>query len=191
MNRYKMLKQIKLIIPSSLSTKVAIFCIVLNLSGCSSHDETEIREYVENTKKDKSTLVEPLPPIKRIEPYRYTSKNLRSPFDLTAPTTSALNISPELSELAAFEMSRPKEPLEGFSVDSLAMVGTITKQGQRFAIIQIPDGRLFIITIGNYLGQNFGRVEHITEEKIFLRELVPDSVLGIVEKETVVDLKTG
>jgi type IV pilus assembly protein PilP len=161
------------------------------MAGCSSNDETEVREYVATIKKDKSTLVEPLPPIKRIDPYRYTSKNLRSPFDLTAPTTTSLNISPELSELAAFEMLRPKEPLESFPLSSLKMVGTITQKGQRFGIIQASDGRIFIITIGNYIGQNFGRVEHISEDKIFLRELVSDTTLGIVEKETVIDLGTG
>ena len=73
------------------------------------------------------------------------------------------------------DISRNKEPLEKFSLDSLRMVGTLSRSKQVWAIISAPDGNVFAITLGNYLGRNFGKVVNVFANKIEISESILDS----------------
>jgi type IV pilus assembly protein PilP len=68
------------------------------------------------------------------------------------------------------------------------MVGTVEKDGKRWAILVDPDGTVQRITKGNYIGQNDGNVKDITEEKIFVTEIVPDPNGGWRERKASIAL---
>ena len=77
---------------------------------------------------------------------------------------------------------RNREFLEGFSLDTLKMVGTF-KVGSRFyGLVQSKDGLVHKIQPGNYLGQNDGKVTEITGSKISLVEIIPDGLGGYIER---------
>jgi type IV pilus assembly protein PilP len=84
--------------------------------------------------------------------------------------------------------NRRKEPLEDFPLDSLKMVGTITRAKQAFAIIQAPDGSVQRVKAGDHMGQNSGLVTKVTEEKIDLIELVQGPLGDWVEREASLSL---
>jgi type IV pilus assembly protein PilP len=80
-------------------------------------------------------------------------------------------------------MNRRKEPLEDFPLDALKMVGTLSRGKQSWAVIQAPDGTVHRVQKGNYLGQNFGRIKRVSEEKVDLVELVQGAMGEWVERE--------
>ena len=66
------------------------------------------------------------------------------------------------------------EYLEGYPLDTLRMVGTMNRQNTQYVLIKTPDGTVQPVTKGNYLGQNQGKITHISESGIELTEIVSD-----------------
>ena len=52
------------------------------------------------------------------------------------------------------------------------MVGTLTRGKQTWAVVQAPDGTVHRMKIGDHLGQNFGMVTRVSDEKVDVIELV-------------------
>ena len=71
--------------------------------------------------------------------------------------------------------ARRKEPLEAYPLENLRMVGTLQQNKNNFALVKTPDNNLFRVKVGNYMGQNFGLINEISESTIKLKELVQDS----------------
>ena len=55
------------------------------------------------------------------------------------------------------------------------MVGYLLRDNIGYAIIRSPDKRLHRVKVGNYMGQNFGKITEITDSEVKLREMVQDS----------------
>ena len=154
-----------------------LFCVLL--SGCSSDGLEDLREFVNTAHADKKPKVEPLPEIKMQETFIYNSANLPDPF-------AAFNLKPQGQKSASGprpDPNRRKEPLEDYPLDSLKMVGTLTRGKQAWAVIQAPDGTVHRAQIGDHLGQNSGMINKITEEKVDLIELIQGTMGDWVERE--------
>ncbi len=152
------------------------------LTACGSDDLDEVREFVKNAHADKKPKVEPLPEIKTQESFAYNPANLPDPF-------AAFNLKPVGAAKAGGtgvggpDPNRRKEPLEDYPLDSLKMVGTITRGKLAFAIIQAPDGTVQKVKTGEHIGQNSGLVTKVTEEKVDLIELIQGPLGDWVERE--------
>ena len=85
-------------------------------------------------------------------------------------------------------MNRRKEPLEAFPLDSMSLVGSMTRRDGRYAILKV-DNLLYYVKAGAYMGQNFGRVIKIDEAEISLREIVQDSTGDWVERISTLQLQ--
>ena len=70
------------------------------------------------------------------------------------------------------------------------MVGSLNKSGAPTALIKV-DNLIYQIKIGNYLGQNYGRVTRITENSIQLREIAQDATGDWIERSASLDLQEG
>ena len=92
--------------------------------------------------------------------------------------------------LVAPELARRKEPLESFTLDTMAMVGSLDKVGKPTALLRV-DNLLYQVQVGHYLGQNYGRITAITETAIQLREIVQDASGDWVERATSLELQEG
>ncbi len=62
-----------------------------------------------------------------------------------------------MNSLLASEINRRKEPLEAYPVDSMRMVGSVTKAGRPHALLQV-DKLLYQVKVGDYIGQNYGKI---------------------------------
>lgn len=148
--------------------------------GCSSDGMDDLREFTENAHKGKTAKVEPLPEIKTTEPFAYSAAKLTDPF-------AAGNLKPISNKTAGGgprpDMNRRREPLEEYPLDALKMVGTLARGKQAWVVIQAPDGTVHRASVGNHMGQNFGTITRITDEKISLVELIQGSVGDWVERE--------
>lgn len=151
----------KILLP--LFTAVAI-------SGCVSTDMSDLKAYVEKTKATYKGEVEPLPEFKHQPAFAYSAAGIRDPFKpvIDIEVADGVYRGPRPDE------SRPKEPLEEFSLDSLRMVGTLEQDGSQWVLIKDPDGLLHRVTEGHYMGRNNGRVTAVNEEIVSLTELIPD-----------------
>jgi type IV pilus assembly protein PilP len=63
----------------------------------------------------------------------------------------------------------------------MSMVGSVSKRGQPIALLQV-DRLLYSVKVGDYIGQNYGRVVAITETELTLREVVQDAAGEWVER---------
>lgn len=145
------------------------------LAGCS-NDMDELQQYIASVKARKSQAIEPIPQIKQFEAFTYIPNNRRDPFAPIEPSNE-----PQAGGLKP-NLGRPREPLEEFPLDSLRMLGMITAQNRRYALIKAPDGVVHRVGLGEHLGQNYGEVVRITESEVGVKEIVPDGFGGWVER---------
>ncbi len=160
--------------------------LVSVLSACGSDGMDDLREFISTAHAGKSPKVEPLPEIKTQEPFAYAAVKLSDPF-------ASFNLRAQEAKADAGsgprpDMNRRKEPLEEYPLDALKMVGTLSRGKQAWAVIQAPDGTVHRAGLGHHLGQNFGTITRITEEKINLIELVQGTLGDWVEREASVAL---
>jgi type IV pilus assembly protein PilP len=87
-------------------------------------------------------------------------------------------------------MARRKEPLEAYPLDTMSMVGSLDKKGVPAALLKV-DKLLYQVRVGNYLGQNYGKITKITENAVHLREIVQDATGDWVERTTSLELQEG
>jgi type IV pilus assembly protein PilP len=50
---------------------------------------------------------------------------------------------------------------------------------------------LYQVKVGNYLGQNFGKVTKVTETEVSLREIVQDAAGEWIERQASLQLQEG
>ena len=68
------------------------------------------------------------------------------------------------------------------------MVGSLNKAGQLVALVRV-DNLLYQVRVGNYLGQNYGRITKVTESDLTLREIVQDAAGEWIERPATLKLQ--
>ncbi len=159
---------------------VCALAAVVMVSGCGG-EQDDLRGYIEEVKGRKTKDIEPIPQIRPYETFLYVPGGRRDPF-ASAPAQKPLT-----GELGALiDPRRNREPLEEFPLDSLRLTGTLRIREQQFALVRDPTGVVHRVTIGNYLGQNYGKITAIAETEVNLREIVPDGFGGYIERQATV-----
>lgn len=167
------------------------FCIVTLLAACGSSTEDDLRQWIVDERNQTRPRVAPIPAPKQFVPEAYTSSAAVEPFSNLKLTQALKRESSQAvtnGALVAPELARRKEPLESFPLDSMALVGNITKLGQPVALVRV-DNLLYQVKVGNYLGQNYGKVIKISETQIILREIVQDAVGEWIERAATLELQ--
>ncbi|HEV2440966.1 MAG TPA: pilus assembly protein PilP [Steroidobacteraceae bacterium] len=157
---------------------VVAFAAVMGLAGCSSAD-SDLQQFIQQTKQQPGGHVDPLPEIKPYETFVYDDQTLRSPF-VPSQAAGFNSVRPD--------SKRPREFLEQFSLDTLRMVGTIRLAGAMYGLVETKDGIVHRVTVGNYMGQNDGRIADITPSKIDVNEIVPDGLGGYMKRPAALGL---
>lgn len=154
------------------------------IMGCAKQDLTDLQQFVETTKRTTPPRKpDPPPEIKPYNPFTYTAQGLKDPFfispfaqeeELESPVTG----SAQKANCTGVrpDPNRVREELEKYSLPSLKMVGTFRMSGSAdlWALILAPDGVVHRLQRDNYLGANHGRIASITEQRVDLKEIVPD-----------------
>ncbi|MDB5947334.1 MAG: pilP [Ramlibacter sp.] len=155
----------------------ACAALIAVLCGCSSSEHDELQQWMTDQRAQTRPNVQPIPAPKKFSPQAYTQEAATDPFSNQKLTQALKRDSAQVSAnagLVAPELSRRKEPLESFPLDSMTMVGSLVKLGQPVALIKI-DNLLYQVRPGNYLGQNYGRITKVGETELSLREIVQDA----------------
>lgn len=167
--------------------------VLLAVTACGSSRDDALQRWMAEQRSQHKAKVEVLPEPTKFLPQAYTSDGLIEPFskqklvqalkhDASQTTANAALIVPELS--------RRKEPLESFPLDAVVMVGSLIKVGQPVALVRV-DNLLYQVKLGNYLGQNFGRVTKVSETSMALREIVQDAAGEWIERTASLQLQEG
>lgn len=160
---------------------IAVVVACVGIAACSGEEHSDLRQFVKDSDKLPHGNIPPLPEVKPYEPYSYTAFDLVDPFKprkIEPPkSTGSGALQPDLN--------RRREPLEGYPLENLRMVGTLEQKKQMFAVVKAPDNTLYRVKTGNYVGQNFGRIVSISEATVKLKEIVQDSGGNWEEKEQV------
>ena len=164
---------------STINKLVALSLMLFAISGCSG-DMDDLDEYINTVKARPGGRIDPLPEITPYEVFTYQAdiEGLRSPF---------VPDSPQAATGLAGNGTRPdrersREFLEQFPLDTLRMVGTLSGQTGAFGLVQDSEGLVHRVTVGNHLGQNYGRITVISDSDIELVEIIPDGLGGFLER---------
>ena len=144
----------------------------LLLAACGSEEFQDLRDFVKNSGANMRGKVDPPPEIKPYEPFNYDNSEGRpDPFKPRKPELKNAGL-PGLNQP---DMKRHREALEDYPLDSLKIVGFLSRGNAIHAIIRSPDSKLHRVKVGNYLGQNFGQIKEISDSEVKIKEMVQDS----------------
>ena len=157
------------------------------LAGCGG-DIDELRQWMEQQRKEVKPTVAPLLPPKKFLPQPYESAAGVDPYSPQKLSVAIKQEAAQPNSLLTAEISRRKEPLEAYPLDTMSMVGSLTRENRRYALLRV-DNLLYQVKAGDYLGQNFGRITKISETEIMLREVVQDAAGEWIERTSTLQLQ--
>jgi type IV pilus assembly protein PilP len=153
---------------------VCCACSIILLSGCVNDDLSDLKAFVAMEKAKPKGTIEPLPEIKVVEPFIFNPDGLRDPFAPLEQVSEALGVAAETGSGLKPDLTRPKEELEAFSLDSLRMVGTVNTKTGLWGLVKANDSTVYRVKVGNYMGKNYGKIIRVVSDKIELMELISD-----------------
>jgi type IV pilus assembly protein PilP len=167
-------------------TAVALGMATL-LVGCGGNDFADLDTFMDEKRSRPGGVIAPIPTFKAYEAFAYSATTLRSPFDRPIEVRDIQRLQ-AISAVKPDE-TRPKEFLEQFTFDSLAMVGTLERSGNEWTLVRDPEGGIHRVSVGNYLGRNHGKVVEMTDTYVAVVEIVSDGTDdGWVERPRTIEL---
>jgi type IV pilus assembly protein PilP len=148
------------------------FFAVTVLTACSQAGQQDLVAYTEQVKTSSVPSAPPLPEMPELERINYTGTNYRNPFEpapLNAPAPGQ-----NAPGCPQPNLEREREELESLGLDQFTLVGTMrTNSYGQVALVSSNQGRLYRVSMGEYMGLNLGQVTQITPEFIMITEWVP------------------
>ena len=173
---------------STLPFLAILLLLLVSLAGCADPGMNDLEEYANQIKARRPPPIDPLPEFAVAESFQYDPVQRRDPFILDRETAAIMPAPPDPSGIAP-DPNRPKEILERCALDSLIMRGIMQQdEGIWGLVLNKEDKTLYRVGVGNYLGQNHGRIIRISEQRIDLIELVQDSAGRWMEREASIAL---
>ena len=157
------------------------------LSACGV-DQDELQQWMEQEKREVKPSVEPMTAPKKFNPEPYAALGAVEPFSTQKLTVALKQEARQPNSLLASEINRRKEPLEAYPVDSMSMVGSVTRGGRPYALLRV-DNLLYQVKQGDYLGQNYGKITKISETDVAYREIVQDAAGEWIERSSALQLQ--
>lgn len=170
----------------------ALWAIVsLTLVACGSSEQDELLQWMLDERNSARPKIEAVPAPTKFTPQAYQEEAATEPFSSQKLTQALKRDSSQATAnvaLIAPELARRKEPLEASPLDSAAMVGSLMKGGQQVALVRV-DNLLYQLRVGNYLGQNYGRIIKVSDSDMTLREIVQDAAGEWIERTATLKLQ--
>lgn len=152
--------------------KFSSICLLsLVLTACNGDEGDDLDSFIKNSARDMRPKIKPLPEVKPYLALQYNADGkLSDPFRSRKASSKTGILQPN--------MSRPKEPMEAYPLESIKYVGQLSKTKLTFALLLTPDNGVQQVKVGNYVGQNFGMITNITDSEVVLKEIVQDELSG-------------
>jgi type IV pilus assembly protein PilP len=162
-----------------MKNRFTLLLPALLLCGCGNAGNDDLQAWVVSSSQGLRGQIEPLPQVQAYKPFTYQAYDLLDPFN-----PQKLQAGKSQNSANAPDMKRPREALENYDMDKLAMVGTIRQGSKIYALIRTPEGTVYRIQPGNYVGTNYGKVTAIDDAGVKLAETVEDLNGEWVQRES-------
>ncbi len=166
--------------------QLTLILLSISLSACNT-GTVDLDNWLEEVQSRPPQAIADLPEIVVYQAFSYDVTDKRDPFDNTIlrpildQQTTSSSIRPD--------MQRKQGLLETFPLDTLSMMGTITRKNNTWALIQTPDKKILRVKEGDYLGQNFGRITEVQENRIMLTEIITDGMGAWTQRKASIAIK--
>lgn len=166
------------------------------LAGCSQSSHDELQQWITEQRNATKPRVQPIPEPKQFTPQPYEVGATTDPFNRDKLTQALKRDSTQTATNAALiapELNRRKEALEAYPLDVMVMVGSLVQRDSSgkpvpVALLRV-DNLLHQVRVGNYIGQNYGKITRISESEVVLREIVQDPGGEWIERTATLQLQ--
>lgn len=155
--------------------------LLATLIGACGSEQDELAQWMDHQKREVKPNIQPLSPPKKFNPQAYVVTSGLDPFSNQKLSVALKQEARQPNSLFSVEVNRRKEPLETFPLDSMSMVGSVTKAGHPYALLRV-DNLLYQVQLGDHVGQNYGKITKISETYVSLREIVQDAAGEWIER---------
>ena len=166
---------------------LSIGVVAVAAAGCGG-EQQELTQWMDQQQREVKPSVQALSPPKKFIPQAYVSLTGVEPFSTQKLSVALKQEARQPNSLLAAEINRRKEPLEAYPLDSMSMVGSVSKAGRPYALLRV-DNLLYQVKQGDYLGQNYGKITKISETQLSLREIVQDAAGEWIERSSALQLQ--
>lgn len=160
-----------------------LFLVALAVCGCEDADLDVLQAHLDALRSKPQGRITALPDMPEYPVAIYDRSNRRSPFAAARPERKIAVETPPRPDA-----DRPRQPLEAFELDNLALVGTLTVGDTPSGLIKAPDGKIHRVFIGDYLGRDYGRIARIEPLSLALVETVRGDQGAWVERPQRLDM---
>lgn len=161
---------------------------LLVLAACSGGGIEEDREWMKDVQRTTHVAVPKLAEPKNFVPFSYEAQGSLDPFDATKLKLALAKDKSDSKSSIRPDTNHERGVLEGFPLDTIQMVGVLQKKGRTEAIVKV-DNAVFTVKVGDYLGQDYGKITGITDSAIDIKEIVKDASDEWVERKTTLELQ--
>lgn len=160
--------------------------LLLALAACTPEVGDDLRDWAARVRAEAPEPAIDALPAAAPPAFAYDSSGRRDPFDASKLATELSD--PDLALRP--DAGRPRDVLEAFQLDSLQMVGSLRRAGKSVAVVQ-AERQLHQVSVGDHLGQDYGQVTAISEDRIAIAERVQDSQGKWQVRESQLTLRRG
>ena len=161
--------------------------LAVALSACGNSGTDDVSQWMKEVRQQTRVSIKPLSEPKKFTPFSYDAKNREDPYSPNKLATALAKARKDGGTIRP-DLDRRREALESYPLDTMVMVGTLTKPGLTYALLQV-DKSIYQVKVGNYIGQNLGMVTKITDSDVSLKEVVQDAAGDWVEREAKLELQ--
>ena len=158
------------------------------LAACSA-DLDEVQGWMDQTRANTPRRVGKLDEPKNFVPFRYEARLDYDPFSDSKLAVAMANLTDRSRSGLAPDRNRRREVLENFPLDTVRLVGHMQNKTNGNVALLSVDNVVYQARVGNYVGQNYGRIVKITETEMGIKELVRDATGDWVEQDTTLALE--
>jgi type IV pilus assembly protein PilP len=171
--------------------ELVFVALAITLAGCGASSEQDLRQWMTEQKNQTRPKIAPISEPKQFVPESYGQLAAVEPFSNQKLTQALKRESTQAAAngaLIAPELARRREALEAFPLDTMTLVGSMSKTGGPVALVKV-ENLLYQVRPGNHLGQNYGLVTKIAETEVTLREIVQDATGEWIERTASLQLQ--
>ncbi|MFL9880186.1 pilus assembly protein PilP [Herbaspirillum rhizosphaerae] len=145
---------------------------VAGVSACADHETSaQLQAWINALRSNRTALPPQAVTSSTFLPLTYQADTDHTPFGRVQTIASVDANEPDTTR------ARPRQrggvqALEEFPLESIQMVGTISRDGRHHALLR-ANGIVYMARVGDYVGKDFGMILRISDSEIELEELLP------------------
>lgn len=167
-----------------MKAKFLLLSSLIALNACSG-EHSDLQSWMQEQRADAKTKIRPVEapaPLESAPYFAPPSKGVHA-FNVVKMRSAAQNANMP-------DMNRPKELLENYSLENIKFVGSIGDKKNLSALVEV-DEHVHTVKVGNYLGQNYGKISKITADGIELIEVVEDAEGNWIHRPAALSVNTS